>query len=200
MTEHIVNLMAEHGYLAVFLLMVIENIFPPIPSEVVLPYVGHLSATGEMNLLLALFVAAIGSLVGTSFWFMFGWLLPTERLKIFFSRFGGYIAITVKDFEIASRFFARHEGMAVFFGRMIPAVRSVISIPAGSVRMSPSTFLFISFLGIGIWNIILVGIGYVFLSDPYVVQKYVNPISDLIILAFVVAYLVQVVRFLVNKR
>lgn len=200
MTEHIVSFMAEHGYLAVFVLMVVENVFPPIPSEVILPYVGHLSATGEMNLFLALLVAALGSLIGTSFWFMFGWLLPTERLKLFFSKFGGYIAITVKDFETAAQFFARHERMAVFFGRMVPAVRSVISIPAGSVRMPPNTFLLISFVGILIWNIILVGLGYVFLSDPYVVQKYVNPISDLIILAFVVGYLIQVVRFLVNKR
>src|SRR5690606_21581978 len=109
MTDTIVNFMSEHGYLAIFVLMVVENVFPPIPSEVILPYVGHLSATGELNFFLAILTAAIGSLVGTSVWFLLGWFLSVERLTYFFSKYGGYIAITVKDFNYGARFFEKHE-------------------------------------------------------------------------------------------
>ena len=195
MTDAIVHFMSQQGYLAVFLLMVAENLFPPIPSEVILPYVGHLAATGEMNVFLAFLTAVLGSLIGTSIWFMVGWLVPVDALKRFFARYGGYIAITVKDFEAGARFFERHERAAVFFGRMIPAVRSVISIPAGSVRMPPKSFLLISLAGIFLWNAALITIGYWALSDVHLVERYVNPISDLVLLAFILAYVVQVVRF-----
>lgn len=200
MTETIVNFMGEHGYLAVFLLMVIENVFPPIPSEVILPYVGHLSAIGELNVIVALLVAAAGSLAGTSVWFLLGWFMSVERLTRLFARFGGYIAITVKDFNYAARFFEKHERAAVFFGRMLPAVRSVISIPAGSVRMEPRLFLLISFSGILLWNTLLISAGYFLLTDIHTVEKYINPISDFILLGFLAAYLVQVVRFVRGKR
>ncbi len=88
MTDAIVEFMGAYGYGAVFLLMVVENVFPPIPSEVILPYVGHLAATGELNVWLALLVAVAGSLLGTSFWFMIGWILSVSRLKHFFRRWG----------------------------------------------------------------------------------------------------------------
>ena len=200
MTEVIVNFMGEYGYAAVFLLMVAENIFPPIPSEVILPYVGHLAATGEMNVFVAFVFAVLGSLFGTSIWFLIGWLVPVDTLKRFFSKYGGYIAITVKDFEHGARFFERHERSAVFFGRMIPAVRSVISIPAGSVRMDPKVFLAISLAGILIWNLVLITLGFLVLSDIHTVERYVNPVADLVLLAFVAAYLIQVVRFVRGKK
>ncbi len=106
----------------------------------------------------------------------------------------------MKDFEYAARFFERHERAAVFFGRMIPAVRSVISIPAGSVRMTPSAFFLISVSGIFIWNCLLIAAGFVFLSDIHVVDTYINPISDLILLGFILAYLFQVIRFIRSDR
>jgi membrane protein DedA with SNARE-associated domain len=200
MTEMILDFMGAYGYLAVFLLMVLENIFPPIPSEVILPYVGHLAATGELNPIVALLVAVAGSFAGTSFWFLIGWIVSVDRLKIFFAKYGGYIAITLKDFERAARFFKKHERAAVFFGRMVPAVRSVISIPAGSVRMPPRLFILISLAGILIWNTALIVAGYFLLSDVRLVESYVNPIADLVLLAFVGAYVVQVIRFFLHRR
>ncbi len=200
MTEAIVSFMSEYGYLAVFILMVVENVFPPIPSEVILPYVGHLAAIGEMNIFAALLVAAFGSLIGTSFWFAVGWLVSVDRLKAWLSRYGGYIAITVKDFESGARFFERHERAAVFFGRMVPAVRSVISIPAGSVHMPVRSFVLISLTGIAIWNALLITIGYLVLTDVHMVERYVDPIADLILLGFIVAYVAQVARFIRGRR
>lgn len=200
MTDAILLFMTEGGYLAVFFLMFVENVFPPIPSEVILPYVGHMASVGNLNLFWAIVVSSIGSLLGTSFWFVLGWLVPVERLKKFFRRYGAYVAITLKDFEKGVTFFKRHERATVFFARMIPAVRSVISVPAGSVRMSPVLFLLISGFGVLLWNTILILIGYTFLTDIYLVEKHISPVSDLVIYAFILAYLYKVVTFHLKRE
>jgi membrane protein DedA with SNARE-associated domain len=195
MADAILQFITEQGYVGVFILMVLENVFPPIPSEVILPFIGHLAASGELSLIPALFVATLGALVGTSLWFLLGWIVPVPILERFFSRFGGFVAIDVKDFRAATNFFTKYELPAVFFGRMIPAVRSVISIPAGCVRMKPSVFLLLSVLGAGIWNTMLIGIGFIFLDDYRIVDTYMSPIADIIIYCFIALYVLQVIRF-----
>lgn len=195
MADAILAFITEQGYLGVFVLMVAENLFPPIPSEVILPFIGHLAATGELALIPALIVATLGAVFGTSLWFLLGWLVPVAVLERFFTRFGGYVAIDVKDFRSATNFFTKYELPAIFFGRMIPAVRSVISIPAGCVRMHPGVFLALTFLGAFIWNMILIGFGFVFLDDYGVVSRYMSPVADAIIYAFIAIYILQVLRF-----
>ncbi len=199
MSDAILDFLTLTGYFGVFVLMVLENVFPPIPSEVVLPFIGHLAATGELSFWPALFVATLGSLCGTSIWFLVGWLLGTERLQKFFRNHGGYVAISENDFNSATRYFTKYELPAVFFGRMIPAVRSVISIPAGCVRMKPSLFLFYSALGTLLWNTMLMSVGYFLLNDYTIVDKYISPIADIIIYLFLGAYLAQVIRFVRRK-
>ncbi len=195
MADAILAFITEQGYLGVFVLMVAENLFPPIPSEVILPFIGHLAATGELSLIPALAVATLGALVGTSMWFLLGWLVPVPVLERFFTRYGGYVAIGVEDFQKATKFFTKYELPAIFFGRMIPAVRSVISIPAGCVRMRPSVFLVLSFLGALIWNTILIGIGFIVLDDYTIASTYMSPIADAIIYLFIGIYILQVIRF-----
>lgn len=199
MADSILAFITNQGYIGVFLLMVIENLFPPIPSEVILPFIGHLSATGELSLIPALIVATLGAVVGTSLWFLLGWIVPVPVLERFFARFGGYVAIDVRDFKTATNFFTKYELPAVFFGRMIPAVRSVISIPAGCVRMRPSTFLLLSTLGASVWNLLLIGLGYYFLGDYNLVNKYMSPIADAIIWFFITIYIIQVLRFVYRR-
>ena len=145
-------------------------------------------------------MATLGALFGTSLWFLLGWLVPVAVLERFFTRFGGYVAIDVKDFRSATNFFTKYELPAIFFGRMIPAVRSVISIPAGCVRMRPSVFLLLSFLGALIWNMMLIGFGFLFLDDYGVVGKYMSPVADAIIYAFIGIYVLQVIRFVWRRR
>jgi membrane protein DedA with SNARE-associated domain len=195
MADAILTFITEQGYLGVFILMVLENIFPPIPSEVILPFIGHLAATGELALIPAIVVATLGALLGTSLWFLLGWFVPVAVLERFFSRYGGYVAISGKDFHSATNFFTKYELPAVFFGRMIPAVRSVISIPAGCVRMRPSTFLLLSLAGASIWNVLLIGLGYVVLDDYTLASQYMAPIADAIIYIFISLYVLQVIRF-----
>ena len=200
MAEAVINFISQNGYWGVFILMVAENIFPPIPSEVVLPFVGHSIAKGELSFVLALLVASIGSFLGTLFWFALGWFAPAAKLEKFFRKYGGYVAISGKDFHKATSFFVKYEIPAVFFGRMIPGVRSVISIPAGSVRMNFKKFAAYSLAGLFIWNTLLISIGYFALSDYSVVETYMKPIGDAIIYLFILIYVVQVIRFVLDKE
>lgn len=200
MAEAVINFISQNGYFGVFILMVAENIFPPIPSEVVLPFVGHSVAKGELNFMLALLVASIGSFLGTLFWFALGWFAPAAKLEKFFRKYGGYVAISGKDFHKATNFFVKYEIPAVFFGRMIPGVRSVISIPAGSVRMNFKKFVAYSLAGLFIWNTTLMSIGYFALNDYSVVETYMKPIGDAIIYLFILVYIIQVLRFVWDKE
>jgi membrane protein DedA with SNARE-associated domain len=199
MSDAILSFLTEQGYIGVFFLMVLENVFPPIPSEVILPFIGHLAATGVLNFWLALVVATLGSVCGTSIWFAAGWWVGTPRLMRFFRRFGGYVAISESDFASATKYFTKYQLPAVFFGRMIPAVRSVISIPAGCVRMKFSVFLLYSTLGAFTWNTLLISLGYFVLDDYTIVDTYMNPIADIIIYLFLGAYVAQVLRFMWRK-
>lgn len=200
MADTILAFITAHGYLGVFLLMVLENIFPPIPSEIILPFVGQSVALGHMNFFVALLSATLGSLLGTSFWFLLGWLLPTETLEHLIARYGVYVAIGRKDFHKAASFFTYYEIPAVFFGRLIPAVRSVISIPAGSVRMRPVLFFLYSGIGTLLWNTVLMIIGYVVLDDITVVEHYMNPVANVIVGLFVALYVFQIIRFHWHQR
>ncbi len=200
MAEAVINFITQNGYWGVFLLMFAENVFPPIPSEVVLPFIGHSVAKGELDFLPALLIACVGSFLGTLFWFALGWFAPAAKLEKFFRKYGGYVAISGRDFHKATSFFMKYQIPAVFFGRMIPGVRSVISIPAGSVRMSVKKFVFYSLAGLCIWNTALMSIGYFALSDYTVVEKYMKPIGDGIIFLFIGIYFIQVVRFVLDKE
>ncbi len=199
MSEWIISYIATYDYWGVFVLMLAENIFPPIPSEVILPFVGQSVAQGDLNFTLALLTATLGALLGTFFWFLFGWYAPAEKLEKFLRKYGAYIAITHRDFHKAAKFFEKYEIPAVFFGRMIPGLRSVISIPAGCVRMNIKTFLIYSILGSFIWNTLLIMVGFFLLSDFTLVEKYMNPVADGIIYLFIVLYIIQVLRFLRHR-
>lgn len=200
MSDAILQFLSSGGYGSVFLLMVAENIFPPIPSEVVLPFIGHLAATGELALVPAVVVATLGAVFGTALWFVLGWVVAVPVLERFFDRYGGYVAISTKDFRCAACFFERHQSSAVFFGRMIPTVRSVISIPAGSVRMSPVRFLLLTCAGTAIWNTVLICLGYYVFNDYHVAEKYMGPIGNVIIVIFTLLYIFQVIRFVARKH
>ena len=141
MSEWIIAYIASHGYFGVIVLMFAENVFPPIPSEVILPFVGQSIAQGNLNFALALLAATTGSVLGTFLWFLLAWFVPATLLEKFLERYGGYVAVSKQDFHKATLYFEKYEILAVFFGRMIPAVRSMISIPAGCVRMNMKIFL-----------------------------------------------------------
>ena len=107
MISGIIEAVSTTGYIGVFLLTAIENIFPPIPSEIILPLIGKSVAEGNINFFLAVLAATLGGLVGTSFWYIIGWYMPAIMLEKFLRKYGGYIAITGKDFHKATKFFEK---------------------------------------------------------------------------------------------
>ncbi len=200
MADVIAEYIASSSYLGVFALMVLENVFPPIPSEIILPFVGFSIANGTLSAVPAVLAATAGSVLGTALWFLLGWFVSTDRLLRFFARYGAYVAISANDFTRAANLFKRYEIPAVFLGRMVPTVRSVVSIPAGSVRMRPLRFLFFTTLGTLLWNALLIGGGYILHDDIGVIEAYLNPVANTVIILIVLSYLFQITLFHIRKR
>ena len=148
------------GYVGVAVLVALENVFPPIPSEVVLPFAGFVASDGGATFVGMVLAATIGSLVGA--WALYGiaaWVGPV-RLRRFVERFGRWFSVSVDDLERAESWFDRHSHVAVLICRCVPLIRSLVSIPAGFRRMPFGTFTLFTFIGSAVWNLGLVGAGY----------------------------------------
>ncbi len=146
--------------------MFIETLFPPIPSELVLPFAGFAAAEGYMSLPLIVIAGTIGAMLGTLAIYGLAHLLHEDAIGAFVQKRGKYIGLTHKDFIRAQQWFDRHGNFAVFLCRLLPGIRSLISIPAGIRRMKFSRFFIFSLLGTIIWNSIL-GLGGYLLGDNY---------------------------------
>ena len=150
----------QFGYLGIFLLILIENIFPPIPSEAVLLFGGALTVTTAMNVPGTILAATAGSVLGAIVLYAFGRIFQAERLKrLFAGRFGQITKLRPEHVEKAESWFRRYQGKAVLICRCIPIVRSLISIPAGFAKMPMPGFLLLTTLGSAVWNTVLVCIG-----------------------------------------
>ena len=153
----------EHlNYWTITLLMAIESSFIPFPSEVVVPPAAYKAAsTGELNVWLVMFFATVGALIGALVnYYLALWLGKPIVYKFANSRFGHMCLIDEDKVKHAEVYFEKHGALSTFIGRLIPAVRQLISIPAGLSKMKISTFMLYTTLGAGIWNAILAGIGY----------------------------------------
>lgn len=147
------------GYLGLVLVMIIENLIPPIPSEFVLPFAGFLVHEGRMNVALVLFFTTLGGFLGTTAFYWLGHALGEERVRRFIRRFGRYVFIREADYDEALDFFRRYDGTVVFWARFVPAVRSLISLPAGVANMPFRRFALFTVAGTLIWNSVLVFAG-----------------------------------------
>jgi len=195
MLQEISELVESGGYLAIAALMFAENVFPPIPSELIMPLAGFAAARGDLNLFLAIAAGAAGSLAGAFFWYGVGHWLGSERLKHWAQRHGRWLTLTPRDVDTSCRWFNRHSGKAVFIGRLVPAVRTLISVPAGIAGMSLGRFTLYSTLGTLLWTAFLATLGYL-LGDQYrQVSHWVNPVSNVVIAVLVLGYLYRVATF-----
>lgn len=149
------EIITQMGYLGLTLVMFLENVFPPIPSEVVLPLAGNLTNTGEFNLFGVVFWGMIGSLSGAYLFYGLGVIFNEEKIRRFVEKYGKWAMITVDDFDKSIVFFDKYGPFTIFFSRMIPIVRSLISIPAGIYRMKLLPFTLYTIAGTSLWNIIL---------------------------------------------
>jgi membrane protein DedA with SNARE-associated domain len=195
MTEFILNLIAWGGYVGIFILMTLENVFPPIPSEVIMGLGGMAVARGDMDMTPLLIVATLGTTLGNMFWYGIGRWIGIARLKPFVDRYGRWLTLTWDEVEQLNRFFNRHGLWVVFFFRFLPTFRTMISLPAGMAKMGLPRFLLATFVGSAIWNAMLAYAGLLLGSRFEELQVYVGPVAILTTAAVVVVWAYRVVTW-----
>ncbi|HCD44306.1 MAG TPA: alkaline phosphatase [Lachnoclostridium sp.] len=186
MQEWIINTMNQFGYAGIALLIAIENIFPPIPSEVILTFGGFMTTKSNLNIWLVLLSATTGSTAGAIVLYYIGRLVTPERLGRFIDRWGFLLQLKTQDILKAENWFNRRGSLTVFFCRFIPIVRSLISIPAGMAKLKMSKFLLYTVSGTAIWNVILINLG-AFAGEKWsIIADYINTYSYVVfvLLAF----------------
>jgi membrane protein DedA with SNARE-associated domain len=200
MFDWILGIISSLGYFGVFGLMFLENLFPPIPSELIMPLAGFLAARGEMNPVAVVLVGTLGSVVGALPWYWLGRRFGYDRMRRLSERHGFWLTVEPDDLAKARDWFERHGWTAVLFGRLVPAVRTVISVPAGIAGMHLVPFLGLTFLGSVVWTAILAGAGYL-LQDQYSrVEAFLDPGTKIVVGGIVAIYLWRIVSRLVRGR
>ena len=191
MQEFIISMMNQFGYIGVFLLIAIENIFPPIPSEVILLFGGFMTTYSKLNIVLMIIFATLGSIIGAIVLYYIGKILNEDRLKkIISGKIGKILRLKNSDIDKADQWFDTKGNKTVFFCRFIPIVRSLISIPAGMSEMPMGKFLLYTTVGSLIWNTVLIILGAIvgenWTSILNIFDTYSHMVAILLILIFVV--------------
>jgi membrane protein DedA with SNARE-associated domain len=198
----------QFGYFGVALLVVIENVFPPIPSEIVLPFAGFVAQQGasavnatagaaqsDTTVVGMMIAATVGSVVGALILYFVSAAIGPERLRQFVERFGKWFGVKSADLVRAEEWFDRRSSAAVLVGRCVPLIRSIVSIPAGFRRMKLTSFVVLTAIGSAVWNIALIGAGAVLGDQWERVGEYVGVFQWLVI----AAVLLLLVRFVVSR-
>lgn len=194
MNSWIVQLIEDGGYLGVALLMFVETVFPPIPSEVIMPVAGLVAARGQMSLPLVIAFGTAGAMAGNIIWYAGANWLGVERFRPLIERFGRWLTVDWAEVERARLLFDKYGNSLVFIGRMLPTVRSLVSIPAGLLHMRFLPFLLWSTLGSAIWTGGLALAGYL-LGEVASVDRFIGPVSAIVIGAIVLFYLYRVITW-----
>ncbi|UPH49372.1 DedA family protein [Listeria innocua] len=159
METWITSIMADFGYIGIFVLIMVENLFPPIPSEIILTFGGFMTTVSSLNVVMVIIVATLGSVVGAILLYKVASYFGKERLTNIVLKYGRVLRLKESDIERAESFFLKYGSWAVFLCRMIPLIRSLISIPAGMTKMKMSRFLVLTTAGSLLWNTVLIGLG-----------------------------------------
>jgi membrane protein DedA with SNARE-associated domain len=194
MASWVMQMMSTMGYVGLVLLMVLENIFPPIPSEVIMPLAGFMATQDRLSLLGVIVAGTLGSVLGALPLYYVGRKIGDERLKAFADRHGRWLTLSREDLDNAKQWFDRHGGLAVFLCRLVPGVRSLISIPAGIEGMSLAPFLLYTTIGAGLWTALLALAGYGLGANFRQVERYLDPASYVVLAIIIVLYVRRVVK------
>lgn len=195
----IINLISYLGYFGIFLLMIMESMIIPIPSELVMPFAGFLIATGEMSWWLVILFSSLGSVCGSLLSYYLG-SVGGNRLVL---KLGKYIFLDEEDLVKTEQWFSRKGEATIFIGRLIPAVRHLISIPAGIGKMNLRKFLLYTLLGATLWNTFLAYLGFLLGKNWGIVRQYSEPVSLLVAVLLVVLgvyFIYKHVRHKIRKR
>lgn len=195
MSDWIINLIEQAGYAGVALLMLAETVFPPIPSEVIMSIAGMHAGQGKMSLPLVILFGTAGAMLGNYFWYVVARWIGIERLKPLIERFGRWLTLDWPEIERARQLFGRYGAVIVGVGRMLPTLRSLVSIPAGLLNMKQSTFFFWSTLGTAGWTTLLAVGGWYLGKNFANVEEILGPISLAVIAVIVITYVWRLVTW-----
>ena len=198
--EWIMTFMEEYGYFGVFLMIALENLFPPIPSEVILTFGGFMTTTTNLSVTGVIIASTLGSVIGAAVLYGVGLLLDVAKLEKIIDRFGPILRLKREDLYKADAWFDRYGIWTVFFCRMIPLIRSLISIPAGMSNMPFFLFLLFTTLGTIIWNTILVLLGARLGESWEDVLGYMAVYSDIAYVAIAVIAILVVIWYIRRRR
>lgn len=200
MQEFIINIMNSYGYIGVFLLILIENIFLPIPSELILLFGGFMTTYTKLNIIGMIISSTLGSLIGALLLYKIGTIFSKEKLKILISgKLGRVLKLKNSDIDNANKWFTNEGKKTVFFGRFIPLIRSIISIPAGINKMNISKFITYTLLGSVIWNLVLIILGHIVGRNWKAILKIFKLYSRFSLLLLFILLIILITKLYKNK-
>jgi membrane protein DedA with SNARE-associated domain len=195
MSDWIIQLIDQTGYLGIGFLMFLETVFPPIPSEVIMSVGGLAASRGKMDIFGVIASGTAGAMLGNYFWYFAARVVGIERFKPIIIRWGRFLTLDWDEIVKAEKLFGTHGWAIVFFGRILPTLRSLISIPAGLLHMRLSTFFIWSTLGTVMWTSIIGIAGYQLGTHFKDVEKYIGPLSMAIIAVIALGYVWRLISW-----
>lgn len=195
MATWIIETITQFGYVGIFLLMLAESIFPPIPSELIIPFAGFAAATGQLNIFGVLAASTLGAVVGMVPWYLAGRLFGLDRVRRLADRHGRWLTLNAAEIDAATHAFLCWGRWIVLFGRLIPLIRTLISVPAGLAKMPALLFFGASFIGALVWNCLLAGAGYLLAEHYDAVEVWLDPGTTIILGLMVALYLYRLVTW-----
>ena len=192
MAEWIGSFVREWHYFGIAMMMALETVFPPVPSEVIMPLAGLQAERGTVTLWGAILAGSAGAMAGNIFWYWLAHSIGLERLRPLIKRYGRFFTIRWREVERADRFFDRHDRLFVCFGRMVPTIRSIVSIPAGLFEMPWRSFLIWSTAGTAAWTALLASGGYLLGEEYQAIGRYLDPVANVILGGLVLIYVYRV--------
>lgn len=195
MFEWITHLIDRAGYTGIAFIMLLETIFPPIPSWLVMPLAGFEASSGRFSPFLVVLAGTAGSTLGSLWWYGIGRLVGTKRLRAFAARHGHWLTMTPAQVDRVDRWFDRHGAPVILFGRLIPAIRTLISIPAGVFALDLRRFIAFTAIGDAVWNGGMTAAGYLLRSRYDQVADYLGPVASVVLTVVAATYIIRILRW-----
>ncbi|WP_186576050.1 DedA family protein [Aquibacillus kalidii] len=200
MENWLTQIMNEYGYFGIMMLIALENVFPPIPSEVILTFGGFMTITSNMSVIGVIIASTAGSVVGAIILYIIGLQLDFQKVERVVDKWGHFLRITRRDVRRADAWFDKYGSWTVFFCRFIPLIRSLISIPAGMSRMNIGLFLLFTTLGTLVWNTVLVYLGSSVGASWEVIVGYMEMYSRIIYAGLIISFILLVTILIKRRR
>lgn len=200
MENWLISIMNEYGYIGILLLIALENIFPPVPSEVILTFGGFMTMNTDLTITGVVIASTIGSVLGAVVLYGIGLLLDVENLEKIVDRWGHLLRLTREDLYKADAWFDKYGPWTVFFCRFIPLIRSLISIPAGMSNMNFVLFLILTTIGTFIWNVILINLGASVGDSWDTIVEYMDVYSNIVYVILALLFILFVFIFIKTRK